>query len=155
MVTHYIKNLAAILFGLSFAFAAIDYFQHAQALSSTANYKILYVFYMWQEALGLLYPLAIVFAVILTKLALVKSNTMGALHAFGYSKSRLFFPLFVVGVITYVIFTFLHTTEFSYAKDKAKVLLENQINAYDVNDLFFKYNDSFVYIKKLNPIKKR
>ena len=151
----YIKNLVAILFGLSFSFAAIDYFQHVEKLSVTANYKILYIFYMWQEALGLLYPLAIVFAVIMTKLALVKSNTMGVLHAFGYSKNILFFPLLIVGVITYGIFTFLHTTEFSYAKDKAKVLLENQINAYDVNDLFFKYNDSFVYIKTLDPVEKK
>ncbi|HIP28057.1 MAG TPA: LptF/LptG family permease, partial [Sulfurovum sp.] len=83
---HYIKNLFSILFGLSFAFAAIDYFQHIGELDVSGNYKILYIFYMWQEALGLLYPLAIVFALIMTKLALVKNNTMGALHAFGYSK---------------------------------------------------------------------
>jgi lipopolysaccharide export system permease protein len=155
MAELYIKNLLAILFGLSFSFAAIDYFQHVQELSVTANYKILYIFYMWQEALGLLYPLAIVFAVIMTKLSLVKSNTMGALHAFGYSKSRLLLPLIIVAALTYSIFTFLHTTEFSYAKDKAKILLENQINAYDINDLFFKYNDSFVYIKKLDSVGKK
>jgi len=155
MTELYIKNLLAILFGLSFSFAAIDYFQHVQELSVTANYKILYIFYMWQEALGLLYPLAIVFAVIMTKLSLVKSNTMGALHAFGYSKSRLLLPLLIVAALTYSIFTFLHTTEFSYAKEKAKILLENQINAYDINDLFFKYNDSFVYIKKLDSVKKK
>jgi len=110
---------------------------------------------MWQEALGLLYPLAIVFALIMTKLSLVKSNTMGVLHAFGYSKRRLLFPLLLVASIVYAIFTFLHTTEFSYAKDKAVVLLENQINAYDVNDLFFKYNDTFVYVNKLDPIEKK
>ena len=155
MAELYIKNLLAILFGLSFAFAAIDYFQHVEELSVTANYKILYIFYMWQEALGLLYPLAIVFALIMTKLSLVKNNTMGALHAFGYSKSKLMLPLLIVAVIIYTIFTFLHTTEFSYAKDKAKVLLENQINAYDINDLFFKYNDSFVYIKKLDSVGKK
>jgi len=155
MAELYIKNLLAILFGLSFAFASIDYFQHADALSVTANYKILYIFYMWQEALGLLYPLAIVFALIMTKLYLVKNHTMGALHAFGYNKSKLFFPLLIIASVTYIIFTFLHTTEFSYAKDKAKVLLENQINAYDVNDLFFKYNDSFVYIRKLDPVEKK
>ena len=154
MVNLYIKNLVAILFGLSLAFASIDYFQYSEKIAATANYKILYLFYMWQEALGLLYPLAIVFAVILTKLALVKSNTMGALHAFGYSKAKLFFPIFIVSLFTYAVFTFLHTTEFSYAKDKANAMLENQINAYDVNDLFFKYNSSFVYIKKLNPVKK-
>jgi lipopolysaccharide export system permease protein len=110
---------------------------------------------MWQEALGLLYPLAIVFAVIMTKLTLVKNNTMGALHAFGYNKKRLFFPILAVASVTYLIFTFLNTTEFSYAKDKAAILLENELNAYDVNDLFFKYNDTFVYIKKLDPVEKK
>ncbi len=151
----YIKNLLAILFGLSFAFAVIDYFQHLQKLDVSSNYQILYIFYMWQEALGLLYPLAIVFAVIMTKLSLVKSNTMGALHAFGYNKKRLFIPLVVIATVTYMIFTFLHTTEFSYAKDKAEVLLENELHAYDVNDLFFKYNDTFVYIKNLDPVEKK
>jgi len=144
-----------MLFGLSAAFAVIDYFQHIDKLNVSSNYQILYIFYMWQEALGLLYPLAIVFAVIMTKLAMVKSNTMGALHAFGYNKKRLFFPLFTVAAIIYGIFVFLQTTEFSYAKDKAKLLLENQINAYDVNDMFFKYDDTFVYIKKLDPVQKK
>ena len=150
----YIKNLLAILFGLAFAFAAIDYFQHIQQLDVAGNYKILYIFYMWQEALGLLYPLAIVFALIMTKLSLVKNNTMGAFHAFGYNKKRLLFPLLFVATLTYIIFTVLHTTEFSYAKDKADFLLKNELHAYNVNDLFFKYNDTFVYIKKLDPIKK-
>ena len=150
----YIKNLIAILFGLAFAFAAIDYFQHVQQLDVSGNYKILYIFYMWQEALGLLYPLAIVFALIMTKIGLVKNNTMGALHAFGYNKKRLFLPLLFVASVTYGIFIYLHTTEFSYAKDKASAILDNEISAYDVNDLFFKYNDTFVYINKLNPIKK-
>ena len=151
----YTKNLFAILFGLSFAFAAIDYFQHIQKLEVATNYKILYIFYMWQEALGLLYPLVIVFAVIMTKLSLVKNNTMGALHAFGYSKKRLFIPLLSVASVTYLIFTLLHTTEFSYAKDKAEQILKNELYTYDVNDLFFKYNDTFVYIKNLDPVAKK
>jgi len=152
---HYIKNLLAILFGISFAFAAIDYFQHIQDLDVASNYKILYIFYMWQEALGMLYPLAIVFALIMTKLSLVKSNTMGALHAFGYNKKRLFAPIFFIASLVYIIFLGLNTTEFAYAKDKATSLLKNELTAYDVNDLFFKYNDTFVYINKLHPIAKK
>jgi len=151
----YIKNLLAILFGLSFAFAAIDYFQYAQKLSVSGSYKILYIFYMWEQALGLLYPLAIVFALIMTKLALIRSNTMGALHAFGYNKKTLVWPFMWVAFITYGIFTYLHTTEFSYARDKGALLLENEIDAYNVNNLFFKYNDTFVYIKELDPIAKK
>jgi len=151
----YIKNLLAILFGLSFAFAAIDYFQYAQKLSVSGNYKILYIFYMWEQALGLLYPLAIVFALIMTKLSLIRNNTMGALHAFGYNKKRLVMPLLLTAFVTYGIFTFLHTTEFSYARDKGAMLLKNEIDAYNVNNLFFKYNDTFVYINKLDPINKK
>lgn len=148
----YIKNLLAILLGLSFAFAAMDYFQYAQKLDVSGNYKILYIFYQWQQALGLLYPLAIVFALIMTKLTLIRNNTMGALHAFGYDKRRLVKPFILAALIVYSIFTFLHTTEFSYAKDKGSLILKNKMGAYDVTNLFFKYNDTFVYINTLDPI---
>lgn len=150
----YVKNLLAILLGLSIAFAVIDYFQNVESLNVSSNYQILYIFYKWQEALGLLFPLAMVFALIMTKLFLVKANTMGALHAFGYNKKRLFAPIFTVMVLVYSLFLYLNTTEFAYAQDKAKVLREGQLNAYDVNDVFFKYNDTFVYINKLDPINK-
>jgi lipopolysaccharide export system permease protein len=151
----YLKNLLAVLFGLSLAFSAMDYFQYAQKLEVSGNYKILYIFYQWELALGLLYPLAIVFALIMTKLTLIRNNTMGALHAFGYNKKRLVKPFLLAAFMVYGIFTLLHTTEFSYAKDKGSLILKNQMGAYDVNNLFFKYNDTFVYINKLDPIAKK
>jgi len=155
LTMRYTKNLLAILFGLSFAFAAMDYFQYAQELQVAWNYKILYIFYMWEQALGLLFPLAIVFALIMTKLSLVKSNTMAVLHAFGYTKRRLLVPLFFVASVVYLLFLGLNTTEFAYARDKGSALLHNEMNVYDVNNIFFKYNDTFVYMKKLDPIHKR
>ncbi len=151
----YIRNLFAILFGLATAFAVIDYFQNMEDLNVSSNYQVLYVFYMWQEALNMLYPLAMVFALIMTKVGLVKSNTMGALHAFGYNKKRLFAPIFTVMVLVYGIFVVLNTTEFAYAKDKALAMLQNQMNMYNVNDVFFKYDDTFVYIRKLDPLEKK
>ena len=155
LAKRYLKNLLAVLFGLSFAFAAIDYFQHVQQFDVASNYKILYIFYMWEVALGLLYPLAIVFALIMTKITLIKNNTMGAFHAFGYDKKRLFAPLFVVASVTYLIFVGLNSTEFSYAKDKASFIVDNEMGPNAVDDLFFKYNDTFVYITKLHPIEKK
>jgi len=151
----YLKNLLAVLLGLSFAFAVIDYFQHVQQLNVSSNYRILYIFYMWQVALGLLYPLCIVFALIMTKLSLVKNNTMGALHAFGYNKKRLFLPLFTVASVTYFGFLALHSTEFSYAKDKASSIIDREQGIDAADDLFFKYNDTFVYMEKLDPIEKK
>ncbi len=151
----YLRNLIAILMGLAFAFAAMDYFQYAQELKVAWNYKILYLYYMWQQALGLLYPLAIIFALIMTKFSLIKHNNMAILHAFGYGEKRLLIPFFFWATVVYGIFVLLNTTEFAYARDKGAALLKHEIGAYDVNDLFFKYNDTFVYMKKLDPIHKR
>ena len=150
----YFKNLFSILFGLAFVFAFIDYFQYASKLNVTANYKILYIFYMWEQALGLLYPLAIVFALIMSKVILIKNSNMGALHTFGFSKKRLLQPFLFVSFTTYFIFVLLNMTDFSYARDKGALLLKNEINSYNVSNLFFKYNDTFVYISKLDPINK-
>jgi len=151
----YLYNLASVLMGLAFAFSAMDYFQHVQTLQVAWNYKILYLYYVWQQALGLLYPLAMIFALIMTKFFLIRQNNMAVLHAFGYQKRRLVMPFLFWAVIVYTLFTVLNMTEFAYAKDKASALLERQIGAYEVNDLFFKYNDTFVYMKKLDPIHKR
>jgi len=152
---HYLQNLIAVLFGLAFAFAAIDYFQSIQKLDIPGNQRILYIYYMWQEALGLLYPLSLLFALIMTKMAFVKHGAIGAMHAFGYTKKRLVIPFLAVAALVYGVFLYLQTTEFSYAKDKAEALRQKRLNAYNVNDLFFKYNDTFVYVKQMNRVEKK
>jgi len=154
LAKHYFINFLALIMGLSVAFAMIDYFQHSQQLELSSNYTILYIFLMWQEALGQLYPIAIVFAGIMTKIALIKSSNMVALYSFGYTKRQLFAPFFTVAFAIYLSFMWLQTTEFSYAKDKAVAMLEDGMRVYALDDLFFIYDDDFVYAQKLDPIKK-
>ena len=151
---HYFINFVALLLGLSLAFAMIDYFQHSQQLQFSSNYLILYLFLMWQEALAQLYPIAIVFAGIMTLVSLIKSSNMVVLYSFGYTRRQLFLPFFAVAIMIYLVFIGLHTTEFSYAKDKAQAMLEDGMRAYAVSDLFFIYEGDFVYAKTLDPIKK-
>lgn len=151
LLKRYIRNFIAILFGISFAFAFIDYFQHMQSLQVSWNYKILYVFYMWEQALGLLYPLAIVFALIMTKLSLVRNSTMTVLYAFGYNSRQLLKPFLLTATAVYLLFVWLNTTEFAYSKDKAKAMLQLRIGEYSVHDIFFKYHQTFVYMKSLDP----
>jgi len=155
LAKHYFINFLALLMGISLAFSMIDYFQHSEQLEFSSNYKILYLFYMWQEALALLYPLALIFAGIMTKLALVKNSNMVILHSFGYTKRQLFLPFFLVAVLVYGLFSYLHTTEFSYAKDKATAMLEQGLDTYALDDLFFIYKGTFVYAKNLDPITKK
>jgi len=154
LAKHYIINFLALLIGLSIAFAMIDYFQHSRQLAFSSNYTILYLFFMWQEALGQLYPIAIVFAGIMTKMTMIKSSNMVALYSFGYTKRQLFFPFFVMSFMIYLLFIGLQTTEFSYAKDKAQAMLEDGMRAYALNDLFFIYELKTNYYSEYRHIKK-
>ncbi len=155
LAKHYFVNFIALLMGISLAFSMIDYFQHSEQLEVSSNYKILYLFYMWQEALTLLYPLAIIFAGIMTKIYLIKNSNMVILHSFGYTKRQLFLPFFMVSFSIYLLFTYLHTTEFSYAKDRATAMLQQGLDTYAVEDLFFIYKGTFVYAKNLDPLNKK
>jgi len=156
LAKHYIINFVALLLGISLAFSIIDYFQHSEQLKVSSNYKILYIYYMWQEALVLLYPLTLIFALIMTKLTLVKSSNMVILHSFGYTKRELFYPFLLVSLSVYLLFTYLHSTQFSYAKDKAQAMLAQEgVDSYSLEDLFFLYNGTFVYAKNIDPIKKK
>jgi len=155
LVKHYLFNLIAILMGLSLAFSIIDFFQHMKSLDTTLSNKILYIFYIWQEALRLLYPLAIIFALILTKINLVKYNNMSAFYALGYNNKILIKPFMLIAMVVYMMFAYLSTTEFSYAKEKAMAILKQRAYDYNVDDIFFKYEDTFVYMKKLYPVEKK
>lgn len=150
----YLKNLFLFLFGLASIFALIDYLQHLHRLEVASNYKLFYLFYIFEDALGLLYPLAILFALILTTYRLSKDNTMSALHSFGYSKKKLLFPFLIWATILHLIFIFLYTTSFAYARDRAENILKHKKDIKDITNLFFKYENSFVYIEKLNKEKR-
>ena len=155
IVKLYTKHLIFILLGLSLTFAVIEFFQNLQFLETTLSNKILYIFYIWQESLKLLYPLSIVFALIMTKIFLIKSNNMSALYALGYTNKNLIKPFLLIAMSVYVLFAYLNTTDFAYAKEKATAIINKKLYDYNVQDIFFKYQDTFVYMKRLYPIEKK
>jgi lipopolysaccharide export system permease protein len=131
-------------------FTGVDYLIHAASLDSF-NIKVLYAFSKWQESLNLLYPLGIILAGIWTKIAFIKQNTVASFYALGVTRKELFKPFFVVGVLTYLLFVGLNFTSFATAHDTAKMVKKNQYATSKTEDLFFKYNDTFVYIGILLP----
>jgi len=147
---HYLKNMLIILMGLSGLFAGLDFLMNASSLPSF-NVKVLYLFIKWQEALNLLYPLAIVFGGIWTKISFIKQNTVASFYSLGVTRRVFFKPFLIVGLLTYFIFLILNFTSFSTAKENAKMLFKNQYGVSKTEDLFFKYNSSFVYIGALIP----
>ena len=151
---HYTKNLLIILLALTGLFAGLDFLMNATSLQSF-NLKVLYIFNKWQESLNLLYPLAIIFAAIWTKIIFIKRNSMGALYSLGVTRKEVSLPFLLVAFLTYIFFVGLNFTSFATAKDTAKALKKNEYNIRTSEHLFFKYNNSFVYIGKLLPYEKK
>jgi len=151
---HYTKNFLIILLALTGLFAGLDFLMNGTSLQSF-NIKVLYVFNKWQESLNLLYPLAIIFGAIWTKIIFVKRNNMGALYALGVTRKEVAKPFLFVAFFAYIFFVGLNFTSFATAKDTAKALKKNEYNIRTSDNLFFKYNDSFVYIGKILPYEKK
>jgi lipopolysaccharide export system permease protein len=151
---HYLKNMLIILMGLTGLFAGLDFLINGSSLPSF-NIQILYIFNKWQESLNLLYPLAIIFGGIWTKIDFIKKNAMGAIYALGVSRVEVFKPFLFVSLTTYLLFVGLNFTSFAVAQDTATALKKNKYNIQQSKDLFFKYNSSFVYIGLLLPYKQK
>jgi len=151
---HYGRQFVILLLGLSGAVVLIDFLQHMQKIQGGANQKILYLFYTWEYMVSLIYPLVILLALAWTQITLTYRNVFVALFSFGYGKLRLLGPFVTVATLIYLLFLSLHTTDFAYGRDRARAILHHQ-EEQGVENLFFKYNDTFVFVTRLDPIHKR
>jgi len=150
----YTKNLIIILLGITLAITLIDYLQNGSKITDSSNQVILYLFYTWEFRLSQFYPLGMVFSAVITYMFLVQSNVLVSLLSFGYSRKQLFIPFVLPSIAVYLLLIFLQTGEFAYAREKAWSIVHHTQNTRKVDDLFFKYNNTFVYVKTLDPIER-
>ncbi len=151
---HYLKHFFLLLFGLSFAVVFIDFLQNAHRLPDAFNLKILYLFYTWEYMLSLLYPITLLFALAWTVVLFVRQNVFVSLFSFGYSRKETFRPFFFSALAIYLLFILLQSTDFSYGRNRAGAILHHTLSQQKVKDLFFKFNNNFVYVRELDPISK-
>ncbi len=146
---HYAKNMLTVLLALSLLFTGLDFLMTNSSLPSF-NIKILYIFNRWQESLNLLYPLAITFGAIWTKITFIKNNTLIALYSLGVSRRDIFKPFLALALFTYILFVGLNFTQFALASDIARAIKKGRYSISNTtDDMFFKYNSSFIYAKRL------
>ena len=150
----YAKNLLMMLVAITGTVTLVDYLHDAARLSGAGNQTILYLFYTWQFRLAQFYPLAIAFAAIVTYMSLVRANLFVSLYGFGYTKRQLLIPFVLPAWILYLLMLLLQSGEFAYAKERAWAIAHHVQSVRVAEDLFFKYNDAFVYVKHLDPIRK-
>jgi len=151
---NYLKNFLFIFLSLVLFFVFIDFMLNVKKLPNSTNLEMLYIFFESGQAAFLIYPVSLVFGVIVTLLTMIKKNEMIAFLSLGYSPKKLMLPILSLGFIIFSLFFSLQLYMNTSFKDKAQSVLNGKIYVNITRNMFFKFKDKVIFIKKLNLIKR-
>lgn len=150
---HYIKYFSVILLALVLFLVGFDYMGSAEKIDISANLLIVYLVYKAFYAIDLLLPISLVFAMISTKILLIRSNALVSFYSLGYSRADILRPFIVISTLFILLFITLHgVSNFARADEYAKNIRKNAQYLSPTRDLFFIYQDKFVYFSKMLPL---
>lgn len=152
--TKYLKNFLIVLISLEIFFVGMDFLQNYKDIPQSANLQLLYIAYNSFFTLTLALPLSLVFAFILTLIVFIKNNEFVAFFALGAKKRDILTPVISMALALLVVLIVLQMTPLAYSYSEKKKILNNEYFSSTKSDIFIKYNDYFVYFKKLLPIEK-
>jgi lipopolysaccharide export system permease protein len=136
-------------------FVGIDFLQTISRLPQSANLQLLYFFYNSFFVLTTTLPLALVFGWVVTLVYFIKNNSIISFYALGISKKQIIRPILLISSVITILFMFLQTTKLAYAQEIKNNIIHNRFFVNERNNIFLKYNDYFVYFKKLYPLEKK
>ena len=149
----YLKDFLLLLLALTFVVTLIDFIQHFNSIDGI-NRQFLYFIYSAANSLMMIYPLSLVFAAIVTLSRLITRNHLIVIGSFGYPKKILAKPLLSAVFGVYFVIVALNFTQFAYSSDTARAIIDKRQLFKSVENLFFKYNNSFVYVEELDVANK-
>jgi len=153
---HYLKYFFVILLALIMFLVGFDYMQHTDKLSKSANLLLIYLAYKSFYAVDMLLPLSLVFAMISTKIFLIRSNALVSFYSLGYSRVDVLRPFVVVSTLVIIVFIYLHSlSNFSRANEFAKNIRMYSQYLNPSRDLFFVHKDQYVYFSKMLPLQEK
>lgn len=155
IATHYFKYFMVILMALVLFMVGFDYMENAAKLPDSANLVLLYLMYKSLFAVDMMVPLSLIFAMVATKIFLIRSNALVAFYALGYSKTDILKPFVVVSTLVVLVFIMLHTTSLARADEYAKNIRSTSQYIQPTTDLFFTFSDQYVYFGQLFPLQQR
>lgn len=152
----YLKYILIIVLALVLFFVGFDVMDNMSGLPDSANLKLLYALFRSYYALDILFPVSLVFAMIAAKIALIRSNALVAYYSLGYSKADVLRPFTLIATLLILIYILLHLyAPFAKGKEYSDNIYSNKINGAPTHDLFFTYEDYYVYFKELHPLQQR
>lgn len=133
-----------------------DYMGNSDGLSSSANLLLIYLVYKSFFAVDMLLPLALVFAMISTKIHLIRSNALVSFYSLGYSRVDILRPFVIVSSVMILLFISLHSwSSFARADEFSNNIRKNSQYLSPTRDLFFTYKGEYVYFSKMLPLQEK
>ncbi len=155
LVFLYSKYFFMILASLTLFFVGLDFLQVFKKLPPSANLQVLYLAYKAMSGIDILFPISLVFAMISLKISLIRSNELVAFYALGIGKRAIILPLFLSALGLSGIYLVLHLTSFTYADEYANNIKKYSSIMSATKNLFFKYNNSYIYFDRLLPLQRQ
>lgn len=152
---HYLKYFLIIMIALVMFMVGFDYLQNVNDLPKSANLLLIYLVYRIFYAIDMLLPLALVFAMISTKIFLIRSNALVSFFSLGYSRTDILKPFIFISTSIIFLFIAAHATNFARADEFANNIKSTQQYLNPTKDLFFTYEDKYIYFGKLLPLQKK
>lgn len=152
---HYLKSFLIILISLVLFVVSFDYMNMSEEADLSANLLVIYFVYRTFYSIEILLPIALVFAMIMTKVFLIKSNYLVAFYSTGYTKMDVLKPIITVSLgVVFAHIAFHSFPSFARANEFAKSIKEYSSYQSATRDLFFTYKEKYIYIAKMEPLKK-
>ena len=125
----------------------------AESLHLSANLLLIYLVYKSFFAIDTLLPISLVFAMVSTKILLIRSNALVSFYSLGYSRTDILKPFVVVSVSIILVFISLHGwSKFARASEFFNNIKNNAQYLNPTRDLFFTYKGKYVYFNQLLPL---
>jgi len=143
--------IALVMFVVGF-----DYMDHSDRLDISANLLLIYLVFKAFNAVDMLLPLSLIFAMIATKIFLIRSNSLVSFYSLGYSRVDILKPFVVVSTSIITVFVLLHAIpSFSRANEFSRNIRNYATYLSPTKNLFFIYENKYIYFSKMLPLQKQ
>ena len=153
---HYLKYFFIILIALEMFLVGFDYMQYADQLTKSANLLLIYLVYKSFYGIDMLVPLSLIFAMISTKIMLIRSNALVSFYSLGYTRVDILRPFVVVSTVLTIIYISLHSfSSFSRANEFSDNIRSYSQYLSSSRDLFFTYKGKYIYFAEMIPLQEK
>lgn len=153
---HYLKYFLIISSALLMFMVGFDYMQYAEQLTSSANLLLIYLVYKVFYSIDMLVPLSLIFAMISTKIMLIRSNALVSFYSLGYTRVDVLRPFVVVSTIITALYISFHSfSSFSRANEYSDNIRSYAQYLSPTRDLFFTYEGKYIYFSKMLPLQEK